>query len=198
MSYQILKTSYNSACIIPPSPYTDWCKHIDNIPNLNDKSIIELGLGLGTKLLLERFKEVYSFEVAKTNEWYIKSIEDYKNYTNWKYQFFLMNEFGLDLTDIELLNSGGISRNIEPMKKYFQALETFLPIIAKMDVALVDQGFHFRGEAVNYFLEKQIPVVIAHDTYNHDQIYGYDKIVIPENYTKETFGGLGTTIFTRQ
>jgi len=198
MSYQIVKTSYESACIVPHSPYTDWCSHLYNISNLNEKSIIELGLGLGTKVLLEHFKEVFSFEVVNTDEWYKKSVEDYKSYTNWKHQFFFMKEFGLDVTDTELLNSGGLSRNVEPLKKYFHALEVFLPTIAKMDVALVDQGFHFRGETVSYFLEKQIPIVIAHDTYNHDQIYGYDKIVMPDNYTKETYGRLGTTIYTRQ
>lgn len=108
-----------------------------------------------------------------------------------------MSQLGLDVADDELLRSGGSNRNTEAMKLYFAALEEFVPSYEDINVAFVDQGFHFRGEAVNYFLEKGIPEIIAHDTNGHDHIYGYDTIKLPSNYVTQVFGGLGTTLYLK-
>lgn len=189
--YKIIK-SYGNI-----SAYTDWSPALDAIKNTEEKVILELGLGAGTQTLINRFKQVISFEVARTNEWYEKSLKDYGQFSQWSSKFILMSELGLEIDDNEILKSGGSVRNQESMQRYFQALEAFVPTLNTIDVAFVDQGFHFRGETVNYFLEKGIPEIIAHDTSNHNHIYGYDTVKIPSNYASQTFGGLGTTIFSK-
>lgn len=189
--YKIVK-SYGNV-----SAYTDWSPALDAIKNIETKTILELGLGAGTQALINRFKKVISFEVARNDEWYHKSVEDYSKHPHWSSKFLLMSQLGLDVADDELLRSGGSNRNTESMKLYFAALEEFVPTYEGIDVAFVDQGFHFRGEAVNYFLEKGIPEIIAHDTFNHDHIYGYDTIKLPPNYVTQTFGGLGTTLYLK-
>jgi len=178
--------------------WSDWRFAIDAIPDTKEKNIVELGLGMGTRYLLEKFKYVYSFEVVNNDEWYNKSVTDYSGFMNWSSQFYFMHYFGLDKADKKLLDSNGDVRDTEPLVTYFKYVEDFVgPALNTMDVALVDQGFHFRGESVNYFLQKGIPIVIAHDTVGHDHIYGYDKIVVPSSYTKQFFGGLGTTMWRK-
>lgn len=189
--YKIVK-SYGNV-----SAYTDWSPALDAIKDIETKTILELGLGAGTQNLINRFKQVISFEVARTDEWYHKSVADYSKYPNWSHKFMLMSDLGLDIADDEVLKSGGTVRNQEPMKRYFDALQLFVPQLDTINVAFVDQGFHFRGEAVNFFLEKGIPEIIAHDTFNHEHIYGYDTIKLPSNYVTQTFGGLGTTIYLK-
>ncbi len=164
--------------------YINWSKSLDLIDKIEEKTILELGCGLGTKKLLDKCKKVYSFEVAQTKEWYDKCIEDYKSYNNWHSQFYLMSQVGLDIADKVLLDSSGEIRQTEALKPFYDLLQQFVSVNDKsIDVALVDQGFHLRGETATYFLQRQIPYVIVHDITDCIYIYGYDKIVCPSNYT---------------
>lgn len=164
--------------------YINWSQSLDLIKNIHKKTIVELGCGVGTKILLDRFKKVYSFEVAQTREWYDKCIQDYHQYNNWGSEFYLMSNIKLDIADKMLLDSNGVNRNVESLKPFYDLLEQFIPINDKnIDVALIDQGFHLRGETVTYFLQRQIPYVIVHDITDCIYIYGYDKIICPSNYT---------------
>ena len=189
--YKIIK-SYGNV-----SAYTDWSPALDAIKNIETKTILELGLGQGTQTLPNRFKKVISFEVARTDEWYNKCVQDYSHHPHWSSRFLLMSQLGLEVADDALLNSGGSVRNTEAMKLYHAALEEFVPSYEGIDVAFVDQGFHFRGESINYFLEKGIPEIIAHDTTGHEHIYGYDIVKLPSNYVTQVFGGLGTTLYVK-
>ena len=101
--YKIVK-SYGNV-----SAYTDWSPALDAIKNIENKTILELGLGAGTLNLINRFKKVISFEVARENEWYNRSVEDYSKYPNWSSQFIFMKSLGLDVADDELLKSGVVS-----------------------------------------------------------------------------------------
>ena len=191
-------TIKKSAYIDIYNEWSDWRSAVDIISNTKEKNIVELGLGLGTKYLLERFKYVYSFEVVNNNEWYSKSVDDYKGFVNWSSQFYFMHYFGLDEADKKLLDSQGDVRDTSVLVKYFKYLEDFIgPALDTMDVALIDPGFHFRGECVNYFFKKSIPLIIAHDTTHHNHIYGYDKLNIPDSYTSQSFSGLGTTMWIK-
>ena len=167
------------------SAYLTWIASLDSIKNTKEKTILELGLGEGTKILIEKFKMVYSFEVVKSDAWYKRCVEDYKSYSNWKSMFHSMSDImGLDKADEEGQISTGKTRNIEPMKLYFKLLEEFVSDIKNINVALVDPGFHLRCECVNDFIEKEIPIIIAHDTQG---VYGYEQIKLPSNYTTTKF-----------
>ena len=52
-----------------------------------EKTILELGCGLGTKELIQKFGKVISFETAVDDKWMNITIEDNKDATNWKYSF---------------------------------------------------------------------------------------------------------------
>ena len=43
------------------------------------------------------------------------------------------------------------------------------------DLVFVDCGIHHRGNIVNYCMEREIPIIVAHDT-NHQTIYGYNLV----------------------
>ena len=145
-------TIKKSAYIDIYNEWSDWRSAVDIISNTKEKNIVELGLGLGTKYLLERFKYVYSFEVVNNNEWYSKSVDDYKGFVNWSSQFYFMHYFGLDEADKKLLDSQGDVRDTSVLVKYFKYLEDFIgPALDTMDVALIDPGFHFLVENVRFF-----------------------------------------------
>lgn len=162
--------------------YLTWSRAIDFIDDTKSKTVLELGCGKGTRILLNNFKKVYSFEVANVKSWYDKCVTDYQEDKNWQSIFYPMSHFKLDITDKELLDSGGDVRNVTSLIDLYKSLEQFVSI-KDVDVALVDQGFHMRGETAAYFLEKNVPIIIIHDINDSTHVYGYDKLVKPDNYS---------------
>jgi hypothetical protein len=160
--------------------YTNWYPVLDTISNKKNKNIIELGCGIGTKKLCEEFKSVFSFETAKDNYWYKKTEEDLKNFKNWHGYFRSFEHYGIDKSDEKLLSSNGSVRDTVALEKYFEELESFVDL-SSIDVAFVDQGFHTRGESVNYFFSKGIEFVFAHDFNSAPNLYGWN-IIDNEKY----------------
>jgi hypothetical protein len=155
--------------------YLDWTETLGIIPNKEQKTILELGCGLGTKELLQRFRQVLSFETAVDDEWMNKTIEDNKDATNWKYAFEPFSYYGFDKSEKKLLDTNGTVRSKTALTKYLTELELFIGDTV-IDVAFVDQGFHQRAETVNWFMEKGIPIIFAHDTNFGSDVYGWDLI----------------------
>jgi len=161
--------------------YTSWIPSLKDISNIQEKTIIELGCGTGTKTLIDKFKHVYSFEYARSKEWYDKCTGDYRDFNNWTSKFYLMDS-ELNNSDMELIKSGGKIRKTEDLSLFFKRLDEFIiENNVKFDVGFVDQGFHFRGETVNFLIKKEIPLIMAHDC-EYPAMYGYD-IVNLSNYT---------------
>jgi len=167
--------------------FVSWRYLLNSIEKIEEKTILELGCGEGTKILLDKFKKVYSFEMAREDEWYKKCQEDYKSYSNWHSEFHFMKDIGLDVADNKVLESRGLVRQTEVLTAFYELLEKFVPTNT-MDVVLVDQGFHMRGETVMYFFEKQIPYILIHDITHADAIYGWNKIVVPSTYKSKNEG----------
>ena len=64
--------------------YTDWIGLMEStIKNKKDLSIIEFGLGDGTKYLLQNFKNVYSYELMDTSFWYDSIVPKFNIHENW-------------------------------------------------------------------------------------------------------------------
>lgn len=174
-------------------PYTDWIDAVD--PTLKDKSklsILEFGLGEGTKYLLDNFKFVHSYELnddahQEYIEWWYKSNEDYKQYPNWGRELVWYSEIGFIDYDPNL--PMGLTNRIDELFKDHN-----------FDAVLVDGVGHCRGDVANYILNKHMPkYVIIHDTnYNYD-VDGYNRIVLPDIYeTVKYTGGEGTHIFVKK
>jgi hypothetical protein len=155
--------------------YLDWTTTLGTIPNKEEKTILELGCGLGTKELIQKFGKVISFETSVDDKWMNITIEDNKDATNWKYSFKPLSYYGFDTSEKNLLDSNGSIRSKTELNNYLTELDLFISDTI-IDVAFVDQGFHQRGETVNWFMERGIPIIFAHDTNVGIPLYGWDLI----------------------
>ena len=136
--------------------YTDWTKHLDFIPDKHKKNILELGCGVGTEILCEQFKMVFSFETWMDDEWYRKTVDKITS-DNWSHFFRPLSHYGLHRR-YERDN-----RQVLAFKKYTDTLMRWIDL-SQINVVFVDQGFYMRGESVNFFMRKNVPTIFAHDT----------------------------------
>ena len=174
-------------------PYTDWIDIVDStLKNKNELSIIEFGLGEGTKYLLDNFKYVYSYELNDNAfpeyiQWWNKSNEDYANYKNWGRELVWYNQIGFIDYDPNL-----------PAKLTTRIDELFHK--QNFDAVLIDGVGHCRGDVANYILNNHVPrYVIIHDTNYNYEVDGYGRINLPSVYsTVEYSVGEGTHIFVKQ
>lgn len=174
-------------------PYTDWTGITETtLVNKKEMSILEFGLGEGTKYLLDNFKFVYSYELNDNNhpeyiDWWYKSKDDYKHYKNWQSELVWYNDIGF--VDYNPILPTKLTDKIDQLFSEYN-----------FDAVLVDGVGHCRGDVANYILNKQAPnYVIIHDTnYNYD-IDGYNRIKLPQQYETVVYTvGEGTHIFVKK
>ncbi len=170
--------------------YTDWQEIVETaIEGKKKMNILEFGLGAGTKYLLDNFNFVFSYELIDSRDhtlisWYEHSVDEYKDYTNWKSEVVFWKD----------VNFKDYDPNISPLvlARIDELFETY-----NFDCVLVDGGYHVRGDIANYILNKfHTKFVIIHDTNYNYEVDGYERIILPENYEtiKYTIGE-GTYIF---
>ena len=174
-------------------PYQDWIDIVETtIEEKNKLSILEFGLGEGTKYLLESFKYVYSYELNDDRypeliDWYHVSEKDYGHHKHWGREVNWYNEIGFVDYNPDL-----------PIKLTNRIDELFAK--HSFEAVLVDGVGHCRGDVANYILHKHAPkYVVIHDTnYAYDQD-GYNRIMLPDTYdtVKYTIGE-GTHIFVQK
>lgn len=175
--------------------YIDWVHILDSIPTTKEKTILELGCGAGTKYLIENFKQVHSWETWADDKWFNYSKEDYSQSSNWKGYFKDFKHWGFDITEENLLNSGGLSRDTTALDKYWIEMLNNIDI-KTIDVAFVDQGFHLRAETINRFFELGIPYIFYHDSNCGHSLYGWGLINKPDDYSQLVLpSGQGTVLF---
>jgi hypothetical protein len=169
--------------------YVDWIPSVkDMIPNSNELTILELGIGVGTKFLLDNFKYVYSFECAFDRDWFDKCAMDYgTEYTKkWKPIFKSLNHF--DLVDITnaIAKRDFSTREAKGLHALFSELENLINLDS-VDVVFVDPGFYHRAELAEYFMNRRTPIVYVHDYIPRvRQLYGYDKMnLYPDIYNQK-------------
>ena len=165
------------------SNYIDWFPILPFIPNKKEKTILELGCGLGTKKLCEEFERVLSFETSRSDEWYVKTTKDLESFQNWRGHFKSFDHYGFSDSDPKLLSSNGLTRDLTPLDLYITELESFVDL-SEVDVGFIDQGFHLRGETVNFLMSKGIPFIFLHDLNESPQLYGWNLIEF-EKYNYE-------------
>ena len=168
------------------------------------KSIVEFGLGMGTRTFFEFCNRVTSIEFYSPNddladslkisseEWMniCKANEEFVKFKNWE---LIPIEVGPRTIEAEWDVTGKgprqVSRGDNPSSdEYIQELEDGLSDIQfeKFDLAFVDAGIHLRGDLVNLMIDK-VNIITDHDT-NQPEIYGYKRIVPPEHYVKFSAG----------
>lgn len=170
--------------------YIDWIQHLGFIDNPQDKTILELGCGRGTKTLCDTFKYVYSFETWHNDEWYEYTLRELQDKKNWSSYYKDFSYYGL--------SGDAIRPQTKAFEKYNKELEQWVDL-STVDVAFVDQGFYLRGESVNYFMSRNIPIIFAHDTNKIPHKYGWD-VINPTKYgytVSKKKEGQGVTFFTK-
>lgn len=174
----------------PQNKYIDWIDILELVPDKHSKSILELGIGEGTKHLLASFGCVFSFEIARSKEWFnhcqekIES-DEWKKIGTWEGFFSTLTDAGLDEMERNILASGGKERVHGSFDNYLKMIERFVPL-SEIQVAFVDQGLHSRAETVLFFMEKSIPFIFCHDWNDGKELYGWSMIDEKMDKTKYT------------
>lgn len=166
----------------------DWQEIVEaTIPAKKELSILEFGLGDGTEYLLDNFKFVFSHELIRSDYWYQKTVERFKDRTNWKHKLVLFDDIKFIDYDPELPIA--LLNDIDSLVNKY-----------KFDVIFIDGDYHVRGDIADYILNNHSPkYLIIHDTnyaWNED---GYDRINLPKEYnTVKSDVGEGTYIFVKK
>ena len=167
----------------------DWVPYFNTIFNtVQIDSVLEFGLGAGTKFLCDYVKDVVSVELSLGDynlEWTEKTKEQLKEYDNWKLNYIQVPD------EIIASNQDAID-NRYPLKdtSYLPVLEGLVSEFLtqkEYDIIFIDPGIHNRGDIVNMAFG-HAPIVAAHDTDRTgrvlENIYGYNIVTPPENYVE--------------
>lgn len=174
--------------------YIDWSQHLDYIEDKHAKTILELGCGKGTGVLLEEFGMVYSFEISENDEWFNETKKNFSKYNNWHPYFKTLDEIGYTQKVKEkFLEKGTMNPNCS--KNYMQWIEDTIDT-SELDVVFVDHGGgFFRPDSVNYFLQKKVPYVFYHDSQHG--AYNWNRIEVPDIYMERAFPQGEGTVFLK-
>jgi hypothetical protein len=182
------------------NPVTDHVQHFKKLfEAANISSMIEFGVGYGTKYFLDNCGRVASCEIVLPNQsdqWFKDTVVLFQKYSNWtpilKYGSVAMqkaNEISIQgqipaLQDtIYLVEMKGLCNELFSSQEY--------------ELAFVDPGFHMRADLVTELFGR-VPIIAAHDTSTSSEIYGWNRIITPSNYEKFTFfKGRGVTFWIR-
>lgn len=202
--------------------YTDHIIHFQKLFQvMKVRTFLEFGLGFSTKYFLDSSKKVISVEFITNGygpEWMKSCIDLYRDYPNW-IPIAYFSGFPKDtswapykyLGSEHVYKAGSYQcathKNYALIDKfYLTELDAFITNCVKtnkIDVAFVDSGLYLRGDLVQLLFGK-VPVILAHDTRcrdmgMQDDVYGYSRIVTPEDY-EEIFisSGQGTTVWIKR
>jgi hypothetical protein len=202
---------------------TGYCDHIAHIKqifeNYKVKILLEFGLGYSTKYFLDNCTKVLSVEFITDGinpNWIKHCLDLYKGYSNWVPIAYFSN-YTKDFTwapykyiaTTKLYEAEkSYAATCQPLSdnSYLSELKTFIGNLTKfnkIDLALVDPAILQRGSIVQLLLD-QVPIVLAHDCFsslsvNSLDIYGYRKIVVPDNYETIVIPkGVGTLIWIKK
>jgi len=183
------------------TPAQDWTNVFNKLFGLiNTEKILEFGLGLGTEFLCDNSKHVTSVElsIGDYNKGWTELVkEKLKEYNNWTLHYIDLPE------EIKQANQNAINYKyplleLDYLKTLNKIIEPFF-INDYYDIVFIDPGIHNRGDIINFCFGKS-PIIAAHDTSKSgiiiENIYGYNIVVVPENYEEIHFDdGLGTTLW---
>jgi hypothetical protein len=181
------------------SPHSDHIQHLEKLfQNAKIDSVLEFGLGYGTKYFLDRCQEVTSCEIIlpdQTMGWFTRTQDLFQKYSNWTP---LLKRGSLSM---QQMNSLAVRSSKDPAlhdATYLLELKDICDELFKdkgFELALVDPGFHMRGDLVNELFDR-VPIIVAHDTNIAPKIYGWEKVHTPSNYEKIVFTeGQGATFW---
>lgn len=190
-------------------PICDWIPPTENLfERIKPKSIIEFGLGEGTKFFLDNYPRVLSVEIYTSNQELAESFpmsdlrwvdfykEEFAHYNNWEV-------FTYDCGELMIKAEKEVRREDKMQDpfddKYMKEINKLIKFLfkkEKFDYAFVDHGMHLRGDFVNA-LFGVADAIGLHDT-NTPGSYGNHRVKPPKNYTEEEYpNGCGTKFWVK-
>jgi len=174
---------------------------IEAYTRYNISKILEFGEGDGTRFFLDNSDFVCSVEVIAYSyhkEWLDKCSSMYKNEKSngkWMQVPFICSE---ELVNVDQMCQKGVQSDLTLYTKELQLILEKALSYGPYDLAFVDYGIHLRADMVNMLFNK-VSIIAAHDTNVSPNMYGWDRIVVPPNYSKITFMEeyLGTTFWVK-
>jgi hypothetical protein len=206
----------------PCSYYTDHVPCFKRVFNkMHVRTFLEFGLGYSTKFFMDHCDQVVSVEIITPGtgpEWMKHCLGLYRDCKNWiPIAFFSGKGLDTNWASHKFIARRGVydAAAYQPPNKahyalidssYLEDLDRFVKEqLSKhqIDIAFVDSGVYIRGDLVQTCLNNQIPIVAAHDISNRTNrdpnepcLYGYNWIVVPDNYIEIHINrGMGTAFW---
>lgn len=205
-----------------PGPFFSYTEHIRHFKLIFDqmkvRTFLEFGVGLSTKYFLEKSEKVISVEFVTHGtgpEWLIHCMQLFQNYRTWMPIAYLSgyNEdtkwARYQYNGLESVYQAAAYQPVH-RKSYREIDSSFLGDLDNfilqqtagnnVDIAFVDAGVCLRGDLVTTLFNK-VPIIVAHDfgskaTIVLNDIYGYGRIIVPDNYVEIVIPfGMGTAFW---
>lgn len=201
--------------------YTEHVAHLkivfDHFPV---RAFMEFGLGFSTKYFMDKSEHVISVEFVTPGtgpEWIQYCLDLYKNCKNWiPIAYFSGPNLDTKWAPFSYIGLDSIygACAYQPVhrKSYASIDPTFLVDLNNfveqqvashnIDMAFVDAGVCIRGDLVQALFNK-VPIIAAHDVARKeirhlDDVYGYGRLIIPENYIEIYVPfGMGTAFWIK-
>lgn len=201
--------------------YTEHVSHIKEVfASMKVRTFLEFGVGFSTKYFIENSEKVISVEFVTPGsgpEWLQYCIGLFAGFNNWM-PIAYFSGAGLDSlwAPYKYMGAESVYRAAAYQPVHYQSyalidpsflddLNRFVESLMadnEIDVAFVDAGVCIRGDLVQVLFDK-VPVIVAHDIANKNtrhlnDVYGYGRIVIPENYVEiHVPFGMGTAFWVK-
>ncbi|HRD56147.1 MAG TPA: hypothetical protein PLC42_07100 [Parachlamydiaceae bacterium] len=201
--------------------YTEHVAHLKQVfTHMPVKGFLEFGVGFSTKYFIDQCEKVISVEFVTPGsgpDWLKYCLDLYHNYPNWTpIAYFSGNGLETDWAPNKYMGIESVYKAAayQPVtrKSYAPIDSSFLEdfhqfIVAQtvenqIDVAFVDCGICLRGDLVQS-LFNHVPIIAAHDVGRKevrylDDVYGYGRIEVPENYVEiYVQKGMGTAFWIK-
>ena len=202
--------------------YTEHVSHIKRIfSKMKIRTFLEFGVGFSTKYFIDNCDKVISVEFVTPGsgpEWLKYCIDLYRDYKTWTpIAYFTGNGLDTSWAPHKYMGAESVYQAAAYQPVYYKSyalidpsflddLKSFVEqqvAVNPIDMAFVDSGICIRGDLVQV-LFNNVPIIAAHDiapkNRRHlDDVYGYGRIVVPENYEEiHVPFGMGTAFWVKK
>lgn len=202
--------------------YTEHVRHFKRAFNKTEvRTLLEFGVGFSTKYFIDNCEDVVSVEFVTPGsgpEWLKYCIELYRNIPNWiPIAYFAGNGLDTSWAPYKYMGAESVYKAAAYQPVYYKSyalidasflddLRQFVNqqvAVKDVDMAFVDAGVCIRGDLVQVLFNR-VPIIVAHDiapkaTRHLDDVYGYGRLVIPDNYEEiHVPFGMGTAFWVKK
>jgi len=202
--------------------YTEHIRHFKKIfSSMKVRTFLEFGVGFSTKYFLDHSDKVISVEIVTPGtgpEWFKYCIDLFRNCSTWiPMAYFTGNGLDTSWAPNKYMGTESVYQACAYQPAYYKSyalidpsflvdLENFVKQQVAdntIDIAFVDAGVCIRGDLVQVLFH-HVPIIAAHDVGPRElrhlnDVYGYGRIRIPENYEEIYVAeGMGTAFWVKK